>query len=106
MKISAIITPTLAMTPPAIPKDAFLTGESNTTLLIQLMKYIFLGNLCGFPGLSIPVGYDDTTGIPIGLHACADHWDEAVLLRLGEVLEGALDQRKTPPSFVDLLGKS
>ena len=31
-------------------------------------KYIFLGNLCGFPGISIPVGYDEGTSIPIGLH--------------------------------------
>ena len=36
----------------------------------RMMKYIFLGNLLGLPGISLPVGYDDNTNLPIGLHLC------------------------------------
>ena len=33
-----------------------------------MMKYIFLGNLLGLPGISVPVGYDASTKLPIGMH--------------------------------------
>lgn len=104
LNISGIVTPTVGVTPPEIPLAALRWGESNTPLLLKLMKYIFLGNLCGFPGISIPVGYDEGTSIPIGLHILGDQWQEAVLLRMAEALEQQLP-RRTPPNFVNLLGK-
>lgn len=33
-----------------------------------MMKYIFLGNLLGLPGISVPVGYDDNTKLPVSMH--------------------------------------
>jgi len=104
LNISGIVTPTVGVIVPEIPPGAFATGESNTPLLLKLMKFIFLGNLCGFPGITIPVGQDFATSIPIGLHILGDQWNEALLLRLAEVLENSL-KRRTPSSFVNLLGK-
>ena len=98
-QLCGIVTPTIGLTPPEIPKGARATGESNTPLLLQLMKYIFLGNLCGFPGITIPVNYDH---IPVGLHILGNHWSEAKLLRLAAALEQRF-QRRTPQSFIDLL---
>lgn len=44
-----------------------LIGESDAAKLIRLMKYIFLANLVGRPGITVPVGFDEAT-LPIGFH--------------------------------------
>lgn len=67
-----------------------------------MMKYIFLGNLLGLPGISVPVGYDDNTKLPVSMHLMGAHWEEAVLLRLANALETRHLQRKKPSAFFDL----
>merc|ERR1712008_122576 len=78
--ISAIVSPTVGVLPPEIGEGVFESGESNTPLVMRLMKFIFLGNLLGFPGLSVPVG--SSSLLPIGLHLMADHWGESDLIKL------------------------
>eukprot|EP01079_Euglenida_sp_SAG-EU17-18_P006029 gene6029-1077_t len=85
MNLTAIVTPTTPRTAPLLSADAQLNGESNTAMIVQLMKYIFLGNLLGNPGMAAPVGYD-TDGLPISLHMMGAHWQDAELIRLAEAL--------------------
>ena len=90
-RLTAVVTPTLAALPPRMPeKSGRETGESNTAEVMQMMKFIFLGNLLGMPGLTVPVDFDAPTGLPIGLHFLGNHWGEHELLRIGHALESGL----------------
>jgi len=46
LNISGIVTPTVGVIVPEIPPGAFATGESNTPLLLKLMKF----GINGSPG--------------------------------------------------------
>jgi len=99
-RLTAIVTPTMGSVAPVLDPGASVCGESNTALIMQMMKHIFIANLVGFPAVSVPVGYS-TEGLPVGLHLMADHWEEATLLRLSVALEGRL-QRRRPTVFYDV----
>ena len=113
LNVTAIVNPTVGVLPPRLSPSAKQSGESNSQLVVQLMKYIFLGNLVGLPGYSVPVGYvadsvdaSDITGplLPIGLHFLGNHWSEHQLLRLANTLDVAMGHKRIrPPYFVDVL---
>lgn len=96
-----LITPSTAMTAPPIPVDNPKTPYWDLGTVTELMRYAFLGNLTGHPGLSVPVGYDPA-GLPIGLQLMGPHWQEALLLRVGRVVESAVTRRRAP-DYLDLL---
>eukprot|EP01132_Coremiostelium_polycephalum_P004269 gene4269-5342_t len=79
-----IITPTAGITAPPINSSVLPNGESNLTLVSQLMNYAFLGNITGVPGLTIPVGIN-SDNLPIGLQLMGRWWEED-LLYYAEVL--------------------
>ena len=96
--LSCIANPTIGMIPPPLSEDAKSDGESNTPLMVQMLKYIFLGNFLGLPGHSVPVGYasppeninavgKESASVPIGLHFLGKHWGEAALLRLANAID-------------------
>jgi Asp-tRNA(Asn)/Glu-tRNA(Gln) amidotransferase A subunit family amidase len=61
--VDAIVTPTVPMSAPRIPDGFnFDTGESNTPLNVAMLKYVFVGNFLGLPGVSVPVGFDEGNG--------------------------------------------
>jgi len=93
--LDVIMSPTMGNRVPEIPKTAMGTGENNTPLVLQVMKYIFLANLLGLPGMATPVGYD-TKGLPISAHVMAPHWREHQVLRLSMALEKYFLHRKSP----------
>lgn len=84
-----MVTPTTACTAPLIPESTLPDGESNLVVADQLMRFIRLGNLTGFPALSLPVGLD-ALGLPVGLQLMGRPYEEHLLLRLGRVIEAAL----------------
>ena len=78
-------------------------GQSDLKTTDALMRFARLANLTGFPALTVPVGYGDF-GLPVGLQLLGRPWEEHLLLRLGLVLEEALERRR-PAHHVSLLGK-
>jgi len=100
--VDAIVTPTTAITAPPINERSLPDGESNLPVVDALLRFIRAGNLTGFPGLSVPAGYD-VAGLPVGIHFLGRPYQEHLLLRLGRVVEAAV-QRRTPRHHVEVLG--
>ena len=75
---------------PILSADAKLRGESNTVLSVKVMKHIFLANLLGLPGYSIPVGHvqseekypgdSEELMLPVGFSLLGDHWTDHKVL--------------------------
>jgi Asp-tRNA(Asn)/Glu-tRNA(Gln) amidotransferase A subunit family amidase len=93
--VDVIVTPTTAMTAPAIPEHALPIGESNLEVVDALMRFIRLANLSGAPALSVPCGVDDKS-LPIGFHLMGRPYEENLLLQLGRLVEQALPPKRAP----------
>jgi Asp-tRNA(Asn)/Glu-tRNA(Gln) amidotransferase A subunit family amidase len=97
-----IVTPTTAVTAPRYPDRALPHGESNLSLVIEIMRFVNPGNLTGLPAISIPAGYD-SAGLPVGLHLMGRHWEEALLLRIAYAAAPLVAVRR-PEVWFDVLG--
>lgn len=97
-KVDAILTPTVAITPPALSdlKDECEYKKSNMLALRNTVVANFLG-LCA---LTMPVG-QDRTGMPVGLQVIGGGNEETFLLEVGRAIERelgtGLDILGTPP---------
>ena len=80
--VDALITPTT-------PTPPFRLGEKTDDPLEMYLNdiYTVTANLAGLPGLTVPVGeHPDTPGLPVGLQVLGPHFDEALLLRVGDAV--------------------
>ena len=96
--VDVIVTPTTATVAPLIPENTLPEGESNLQLVDALMRFIRIGNLTGFPALSLPAGYS-SEGLPVGLQLMARPYEEHMLFRLGRVIEAAIPRRAPAVHF-------
>jgi aspartyl-tRNA(Asn)/glutamyl-tRNA(Gln) amidotransferase subunit A len=73
---------------PIAPTTAFTLGEKMDDPLQMYLNDIFTvsANLAGIPGISVPAG-TDRSGLPIGIQVLGKQFDEATILKVGEVLE-------------------
>ena len=103
VKCDIIVTPATGLPAPKIPPEALSMGISDAETSTALMRFCFLGNLKGLPGLVLPVGYTNG-GLPIGLQLMGQWYKEGTLLKIGYALEktGAFPAKK-PQVFYDLL---
>ncbi len=103
LNCDVIITPATALPAPKIPPEAVSMGISDAETSTALMRFSFLSNLTGLPGLSIPVGYT-SGGLPVGLQVMGQWYKEGMLLKIGYALEkmGAFPTKK-PQVFYDLI---
>ena len=89
-----VVTPSTATAAPELPESALPEGESNLRLLDEVMRFARIGNLTGFPALTVPAGFNGA-GMPVGVQLMGRPWEEHTLFRLGRVIEAAV-QRRTP----------
>ena len=85
--VDVIVTPTTACTPTPVSQAAIPLGEIDGMTSGRLMRFVFLANLCGNPALSLPVGYTEEAGLPVGIQLMGRHYEERVLLRVGLAME-------------------
>ncbi len=81
-EVDALVTPTT-------PTPPFQLGEKTDDPLEMYLNdiYTVTANLAGLPGLTVPIGeHPDTPGLPVGLQLLGPHFDEALLLRIGEAI--------------------
>ncbi|MCP4114765.1 MAG: amidase [Desulfobacteraceae bacterium] len=100
--VDLIVSPGSAATVPPIPKGFEQAGWSSLSTELQSMRYVFPGNLTGFPAITFPGGYD-TNGLPLSIHAMAAPWQEALLFRLAHAAE-AVVERRLPGDHYPVLG--
>ena len=103
LKIDAIVTPATAIPAPGISPADIPCGVIDSVKSTELMRFSFLGNLTGLPGLVMPVGYT-SKGLPISLQLMGQWYQEGVLLKIGYALEktGAFPTKK-PQVFYDVI---
>lgn len=96
-----VVTPTTAITAPAIPEATLPDGESNLPVVDALMRFIRVANLTGFPAITVNAGFD-RDALPIGVHLMGRPYEENLLLRLARVIERQTEVR-TPPEHASAL---
>ncbi len=76
---------------PSCPVTAWKAGEISDPLTAYKMDILTLGlNLAGLPGLCLPAGLGQDSGLPVGLQIFGQAFDEEGLLQTGHALEAAL----------------
>ena len=93
-----ILTPVTALPTPRIGTTEYLTTSDNPSVhdwfenLWRNFAYTPLANLCGLPGVSLPMAWNEH-GLPFGIHAQAAQANDGLLLQLAAQVERALDGR-------------
>lgn len=107
--LTVIVNPTMGIPVPFLCEETKKRGESNTGLVVKVMKHISLANFLGLPAYSVPIGAsapkemtdeetEDRLRLPIGFQLIGDHWSEAKLLRLAHSIEqGYVSPKKSLP---------
>jgi aspartyl-tRNA(Asn)/glutamyl-tRNA(Gln) amidotransferase subunit A len=85
---------------PTAPSAAFAIGEKTDDPIAMYLNDVFTVtvNLAGLPGISVPSGLS-SDGLPLGLQVIGRAFDEAMVLRVGEVIERAA-QFTAKPQFI------
>jgi aspartyl-tRNA(Asn)/glutamyl-tRNA(Gln) amidotransferase subunit A len=73
---------------PTTPTPPFQLGEKTDDPLEMYLNdiYTVTANLAGIPGLSVPIGAHPEDGLPVGLQLLGAHFDEALLLQVGDAI--------------------
>ena len=91
-----ILTPITALPTPRVGTSEYLTTSTNPSVhdwfanLWQNFAYTPLANLCGMPGISLPMAAQEN-GLPLGIQAQAAQANDGLLLQLAAQIERALD---------------
>jgi len=101
-QVDMVITPTTAIAAPPIKQGALPDGDSDLTILTEIMRFATTANFTGHPAITFPVGYTQK-GLPIGMQAIGRPWDESTLLRMALAAEQVVE-RKEPQVYYNLLG--
>jgi Asp-tRNA(Asn)/Glu-tRNA(Gln) amidotransferase A subunit family amidase len=100
-EVDVVITPATAVTAPRITAEALSGGESDLSVLTEIMRFVTVANLTGLPAISFPAGHG-ADGLPIGMQAIGRAYDEPTLLRLALAAEQAVE-RQEPRLFYRML---
>lgn len=95
-----ILTPVMALPTPRVGTREYLTISDNPSVhdwfanLWRIFAYTPLANLCGIPGISLPLAAQEN-GLPLGIQAQAKQGADGLLLQLAAQIERAIDGKWT-----------
>jgi amidase len=90
-----ILTPVTALPTPKVGTTEYLTTSTNPSVhdwfanLWKNFAYTPLANLCGIPGISLPLAAQEN-GLPLGIQAQARQANDGLLLQLAAQIERAI----------------
>jgi amidase len=93
-----ILTPITSLPTPKVGTTEYLTTSTNPSVhdwfanLWRNFAYTPLANLCGMPGISLPMARQEN-GLPLGIQAQARQANDGLLLQLAAQIERALGGR-------------
>ncbi len=93
-----ILTPITALPTPKVGTTEYPTLSDNPSVydwfenLWRNFAYTPLTNLCGIPGISLPLAHQEN-GLPLGIHAQARQANDGLLLQLAAQIERAIGGR-------------
>ena len=93
--LDVVVSPTIGQVAPEL--GHLNIDQSYEALYPKLFEWVCFtpwANAAGVPALSLPLGFDDATGLPVGVMLMAGLGDERVLLELGLQLEHAAPFRR------------
>jgi amidase len=91
-----LLTPVMALPTHKLGNPDYITLNDRDTAdawfgkLWGLYPYTPLANLCGIPGISLPMAAQEN-GLPLGIHALSRQANDGLLLQLAAQVERALD---------------
>ena len=91
-----ILTPVTALPTPLVGTTEYLTTSTNPSVhdwfanLWKNFAYTPLANLCGMPGISLPLAAQEN-GLPLGIQAQARQANDGLLLQLAAQIERSID---------------
>jgi len=97
-KWDLILTPITALPTPRVGTTEYLTLSDNPSVLDwfdnlwQNFAYTPLANLCGIPGISLPLAFNEH-GLPLGMQLQAKQANDGLLLQLSAQIERAIGGR-------------
>ena len=94
--VDALVTPTVALTPPTV--EAVADADDYSRHNVLALRNTMVGNLMGLCGLTLPVGVD-AEGMPVGMQLLSGPWREAHLLRLGRCFEALIGRGSELPGY-------
>jgi Asp-tRNA(Asn)/Glu-tRNA(Gln) amidotransferase A subunit family amidase len=95
--VDVIVSPGTAKTAQPFRGSDPTTGWSDLSNDTEYMRYVYVGNLTGVPAITFPAGYD-SRGLPVGMQAMSNHWQEHLLLRVAFNAEQEME-RRIPANF-------
>jgi Asp-tRNA(Asn)/Glu-tRNA(Gln) amidotransferase A subunit family amidase len=108
-----LVTPTSASAGWPIRKERELKyGVSDGDQTMKTMEYVWMGNFCGVPSITVPAGFAPAEGkdaeapatVPVGLMGTGEWCSEESLLRFGlDAEEVGADLQRRPPNYVDVI---
>lgn len=104
-EVDCIITPTSPILAPSIPPSDATYGNTNLDLAYKLCLFAFIGNLCGIPAITLPIGYSKD-GLPVGLQIMGRWWEEHVIFKVAMIAERIVESKggkRKPCLYYDLL---
>lgn len=86
----AVLSPTVATVPPPLGHlGANVEFEPLLERIAAWMPYTPLANAGGTPAISLPMGFDDSTNLPVGMMLSGSFGTDALLVQLALELEEA-----------------
>ena len=89
---------------PAAPHTAFALGEQlNDPLAMYANDLTTIpANLAGVPGLALPMGVEEKSGLPVGLQLMAPAREDERLFRIGASIEALLEEKTGAPFWASI----
>jgi len=98
--IDVLLTPTLNELPWPAGTWADWEPEELFRAQARYAQFVAIFNITGQPAVSVPLHWDDTSGLPVGVQLVGPAAGESLLIRLSSQLETASPWRdRTPPGY-------